>query len=137
MEMLCNRFVFGLQDDNLKERLLRESELNLTKAVEIAQRQESSKKQIKDMSLKASIKCNVKEPGHNHFICRSCGSQHQPKQCPAYGQICKRCKKLNHFAKVCRTKLVHTKTTEKDRHKHPKKVHVVEEPEQDTQSDPE
>ena len=140
MEMLRDRFVFGLQDDNLKERLLRESELNLTKAVEIAQRQESSKKQIKDMSLKASINAMSKKghkSGHNHFICRSCGSQHQPKQCPAYGQICKRCKKPNHFAKVCRTKLIHTKTTEKDRHKHPKKVHVVEEPEQDTQSDPE
>ena len=45
--MLRDKFVFGLRDDSLKERLLRENELDLTKAVEIAQRQESSKKHNK------------------------------------------------------------------------------------------
>ena len=66
-EMLRDGFVFGVLDDTLKERLLRENELNLTKAVEIAQRQESSKKQIKDMSSKASINAVSKgqRPQHN------------------------------------------------------------------------
>ena len=36
LEMLRDRFVFGLLDNILKERLLHEIELNLTKAVEIA-----------------------------------------------------------------------------------------------------
>ena len=60
--MLHDGFAFGILDDTSKERLLCETEINLTKAVEIAQRQESSKKQIKDMSSKASI--NAMSKGH-------------------------------------------------------------------------
>ena len=48
-ELIRYKFVFGLTDDNLKERLLRETDVILDKAVETAQRAESSKKQIKEM----------------------------------------------------------------------------------------
>ena len=94
------------------------------------------------MSSKASIYAMLKghRPQHNlrygndtKFISCCCGNQHQPKHCPAYGQTCTRCTKPNHFAKMCRTKLVQTKTLEKGKHRHSKEVHVVEE--QDTQSD--
>ena len=37
--------------------------------------------------------------------CFSCGGIHPPRQCPAYGKVCRRCHKSNHFAKVCRTKM--------------------------------
>jgi len=37
LEMLHDRFVFGLLDNSLKERLLHESDLNLAKAIGIAQ----------------------------------------------------------------------------------------------------
>ena len=33
--------------------------------------------------------------------CKYCGSNHQCKQCPAYGKTCKACGKKNHFAKKC------------------------------------
>jgi hypothetical protein len=34
--------------------------------------------------------------------CFHCGgSRHAPKQCPAFGKNCERCRKPNHFAKVC------------------------------------
>ena len=36
-----------------------------------------------------------------------------------------------------KTKRVHTQIPEKGRNRHPRKIHDVEEPEQDTQSDPE
>ena len=54
------------QLDTLKERLLCETELNLAKAVEITQRQESSKKQIKDMLSKAPIHTLSKGQRHQH-----------------------------------------------------------------------
>jgi len=38
-----DKFVFGLMNDILKERLLREANLDLNRAVEIAQQNESSK----------------------------------------------------------------------------------------------
>jgi len=47
--MLRDKFVFGLLDDTLKERL------TLVNAVEIAQRQEPSNKHIKEMSSKVPI----------------------------------------------------------------------------------
>ena len=36
--------------------------------------------------------------------CRFCGQNHTYRQCPAYGQACKRCGKRNHFAIVCRAR---------------------------------
>jgi len=36
--------------------------------------------------------------------CKFCGYEHasERKKCPAWGKVCKRCKKKNHFAKGCR-----------------------------------
>jgi hypothetical protein len=36
--------------------------------------------------------------------CKFCGGKHRPRQCPAYGKICAKCGKKNHFARVCRSK---------------------------------
>ena len=36
--------------------------------------------------------------------CKYCGSQHDKGRCPAFGKLCKKCRKCNHFAKVCRSK---------------------------------
>lgn len=37
--------------------------------------------------------------------CRRCGNTHQIGHCPAFGKICNRCSKKNHFAKQCQTKV--------------------------------
>ena len=105
-ELIRDKFVFGLTDDSLKERLLRETPLTLSKAIEIAQRSEASKQQIKDM--KSSSRPNVDAVkgcrGPIPTYCGQCGQTHKPKECPAYGLKCSICKKLHHFAKVCRNK---------------------------------
>ena len=36
--------------------------------------------------------------------CQNCGKNHPPRRCPAYGKTCNACNKLNHFAKLCRSK---------------------------------
>lgn len=41
------------------------------------------------------------------FFCKRCGSEHAAKKCPAYDMQCKNCDKLNHYAKMCRSKKVH------------------------------
>ena len=38
------------------------------------------------------------------ILCGQCGNKHRPKECPAFGQQCSICRKLHHFAKVCRNK---------------------------------
>ncbi|KAG5840903.1 hypothetical protein ANANG_G00193720 [Anguilla anguilla] len=35
------------------------------------------------------------------FNCKRCGTRHAPKQCPAYGKVCNKCKGQNHYAKQC------------------------------------
>ena len=38
------------------------------------------------------------------MYCGNCVRQHKPKQCPAYGQECNLCHKLNNFVRVCRNR---------------------------------
>ena len=35
--------------------------------------------------------------------CSNCARQHAPRQCPAFGDKCKKCGRLNHWAKCCRS----------------------------------
>ena len=110
--MLCDKFVFGLRDDALKKRLLVRdtTELTLEQAVSLARHFESSEVQVKKMST-ASVNCaeiRRPTPQHSthtstHIPCRQCGRRHRPKECPACGQQCTKCHKLNHFARVCRS----------------------------------
>jgi len=108
--MLRDRFVFDLLDDSLKERLLHESDLNLVKAIEIAQQQESLKQQIKYIATKPpsgvnALTCKKLFKASGTLInCGYCGKWHKPKEFPAYGKKCNLCQKPNHFAKMCRTR---------------------------------
>ena len=42
--------------------------------------------------------------------CHRCGKSHERGNCPAYGKICDRCKGINHFKAVCRSKATAAKT---------------------------
>ena len=51
-----------------------------------------------------------KETTHTVFHrwpCRYCDGSHVPRQCPAYGKTCVRCRKMGHFRKVRRSKRDH------------------------------
>nr|XP_023692958.1 uncharacterized protein LOC111856889 [Paramormyrops kingsleyae] len=52
------------------------------------------------------------------FNCQRCSRRHPPKQCPAYGKVCAKCKGQNHCAKQCFSK---ANQGQKER------VHAVEE----------
>ncbi|GFT76649.1 transposon Tf2-6 polyprotein [Nephila pilipes] len=41
--------------------------------------------------------------------CKNCGRKHKPRECPAFGKICTKCNKKNHFATKCiqNTKNIH------------------------------
>jgi len=49
-EMVRDKFVFGLQDNNLKECLLHEADISLSKIVTLAQRAESLQRHIREMT---------------------------------------------------------------------------------------
>ena len=43
--------------------------------------------------------------GNNGQHCGKCGKSHERGNCPAYGQTCDKCKGINHFKAVCRSKV--------------------------------
>ena len=43
--------------------------------------------------------------GNNGQRCGKCGKSHELGNCPAYGKTCDKCKGINHFKAVCRSKV--------------------------------
>ncbi|UYV69971.1 K02A2.6-like, partial [Cordylochernes scorpioides] len=124
VELLKDRIVVGIINNEIRERLLSEADLNLEKATQICIACENATNQMK-LVLSDSDKQVVvtkmnskkwedrKEPrkenttNQSHKIienCRNCGRSHKINQCPAYQKRCNKCKKLNHFANLCRSK---------------------------------
>lgn len=125
--------MFSMNDQRLKERLLREPNLTLEKTIDTCRAAEIASAQIQAMSAATQERFvhavhkkkqdsqprnkGPKQPfqhtqssGHVN-MCRKCGKSHQPKQCPAYGFSCHKCGKQNHYAKMCGSgKAQHRKT---------------------------
>jgi len=127
-EILRDRLVFGVRDDKVRERLLRESNLTLSKTDEICRAAESMVSQMKIVSEASdttvhSVKTPLKgrpsrQLAQNQYKrsdtqklqqreCWNCGQVHDVSNretCPAYGKECRKCHKLNHFASKCRSR---------------------------------
>ena len=126
-EILRDRLVFGVRDDKVRERLLREPNLTLAKTDELCRAAESMQVQMKvvgdgDNTVVHAIKADKQQwpsgtskPEASHKPtrdCWNCGRRHQfykKDLCPAYGKRCNKCNKLNHFASQCRTSTVANK----------------------------
>ena len=109
--LLRDKLVFGIRDVAVKERLLREKELPLQKALDISRASESSKQQIRAMTAETMdvLPVGLRRPnkpggGENNIIlnCAYCGGRHARGSCPAYGKQCNKCNGYNHFSTVCK-----------------------------------
>ncbi|GBL65032.1 Transposon Ty3-I Gag-Pol polyprotein, partial [Araneus ventricosus] len=108
--LIRDRIVLGIRDSGLKERLLRESGLGLEKAIEIVRAAETSREQLRSMkeetaatvnSVKRNRRQNQPKQSSQDYECKKCGRKHKPRECPAYGKVCTKCNKKNHFAVKC------------------------------------
>jgi len=120
--LIKDRLVGGILSDHVRGRLLRESDLTLRKAEDICRAAEATEAQLKLMNEEQStlvnaIKHNQTKDKHSEAAaasrsetttvnCRYCGRIHQRRKCPAYGQVCNKCKKKKHFASVCQSAAV-------------------------------
>ena len=121
--IIRDKIVFGTSDERTKERLLREADLTLQKALDTCRAAEASRFQIQEMSKEPTAqtaiqvdamdsqassrkqppkKPDTRQQPQSQGQCKYCGSNHPPRKCPAYGKTCPRCHKKNHFARVCR-----------------------------------
>lgn len=108
-EALRDRFVCGLQSEAIQKRLLGESELTFSKAVEMAQTMETAAKnaqQLKGAELRTAVQvAQVAQSGNSsQKTCYRCGKEgHFGKKCPHKDSTCHNCGKRGHLAKVCRS----------------------------------
>ncbi len=122
--MIRDQIVFGIYDTKLRQRLLRETEHTLQEAIKICQASELAQLHVKTFgemmpksvssSADAAIgaisfkekRCTSRAVKQKDCIynCKRCGTEHQPKQCPAFGKQCVKCHGKNHFAKQCFSK---------------------------------
>lgn len=144
---LCNslirdRIVCGIRDDQVRARLLREADLTMEKALDVCRASEITFTQMKALHDEVEVHKvstaraykkgarSTKESSMNSekkVDCDRCGYKHEQRKCPAYGQTCRKCDKINHFAKMCR---VNSQPKNK-------KMHVVEQQDGDDDSDAE
>ena len=72
---------------------MQETDISLDKLVGLAQRTESSKQHIKEMTVATTRSMDAIHEGNKQkeIQCGQCGYKHRPKECPAFGQQCAIC----------------------------------------------
>ena len=104
---ITSMFVLGLKDPHSKERLM-EREQSLEKTLQAARIPETSKQHMKSLKEENSKVENVDVVGGKGqksqwgTPCGNCGIRHAPSSCPAFGRRCHKCRKMNHFSRMCR-----------------------------------
>ncbi len=147
-EMVRDRIVFATNSPRVREKLLSNGpELTLEKAIDIAHSHELSQAQLKAMANECQVHAvhhRMGKPGarksagnkptdsqkNQEKACSMCGGNHHyTAECPAKGKPCMKCKKFNHYARVCKTK---PQTQNRVRYKN---VHTAEEVDEDYDSE--
>ncbi len=114
--LIKDRIIVGIRDDALRARLLRETDLDLLKAIQMCRAAEASRTQLSQIQVASDTEVHTvrqtrtrheaqaNDPDMSRYIirnCKYCGRDHNKGKCPAYGINCKRCEKRNHFARKC------------------------------------
>lgn len=122
--LMRDRIIIAVNDEALQQRMLRNSDLTLKKATDSCRASELSKQQQRviqtDRKMAETIEVDVlrrkdskgrstsnqgsqrQQSSENAvYNCKKCGYNHKKAKCPAYGNVCNKCGKLNHFAAGC------------------------------------
>lgn len=124
--MLRDRILIGIKDQRTQQKLLEVKELTLDKAVDICRSAELCKEHMKTLKNPEVHAVQARPSSHrpsdmkdkyfennnrtfnsnnqyskNFYLCRKCKTEHGPRNCPAFGKICSKCKKYNHFSVGC------------------------------------
>ena len=132
-ELVRDRIVVGIRKDATRKRLLAKKKLTLKAAIDICRSDESTESHLNAMGADAAsssvnklnyrtyhkgnrstkyygnVSHDKKKVSNDHKECRYCGTEHlmRKDKCPAWGESCTRCGKLNHFSSKCHSKAIH------------------------------
>ena len=100
--LIRDKIVLGVQDKKIQERLLRETDLSIDKAISICHAAEevkanemqsnktdmASKVDLVKQKSKKGLKLVDRKPAEMIKNCKYCGGSHLQARCPAYGRKC-------------------------------------------------
>ena len=144
-ELLKDQFIFGIHKKEIQDHLLGEIKEtdNSVRALYEARKIESKLAQRKMLGIanpnnlvsveklrKKSTNFRGKDTHYNN--CKFCGCDHKKGNCPAYGKICHRCGRENHFESKCNAESKHdsrkpSKANGNGRCTHKCRVHEINE----------
>ena len=108
---IWDQLIEGISDSDTVEDLLQENNLNLTRAIAICCSKEAAKRHRFDITRESKVVAALRYPyqpaRQASPMCPGCGAAvHKGgrRQCPVYNQVCAYCRKVGHYAKVCRSK---------------------------------
>ena len=108
-DRLCEKFVTGLNNQEIQRKLLLEKNLTLQKAVQLATSMQQTSDAVKSLAppsvnVVQSVKKSSKLSGKQKPKCYRCNGPHSPQQCKFKSASCFKCSKVGHIAKACLTK---------------------------------
>lgn len=120
--LVRDRIVIGIRDDATRRRLLQIKKLSLADAVEACKASEATSRRLRVMGGAGEVDAlsntssrnhrssskpwSDRKPTRDNSRCQFCGSSScsgSRDACRAYGQKCRKCSKLNHYASVCKS----------------------------------
>lgn len=123
--MLRDRFVCGLRNEQVQQRLFAEKDLTFKKAFDLALRAENAiedqkrvKTEFKEFHESCISTCKIDNQGHSSASaqkkkqrCWRCNALHNPDTCKFQTVSCNYCKKRGHIEKACLKKRKEAKTS--------------------------
>ena len=110
--LIKDRIVLGTKNKQVRVTLLNQKELILEKALSVCRSNKLTEQHLLKINDNSTLNINSlqnvlrkeREWKREQRNCEYCGFKHAKRKCPAYGKICHKCNKKNHFANVCKTK---------------------------------
>ena len=112
--LIKDRIVLGTKNKQVQVTLLNYKDLTLDKALSICRSSELTEQHLTKINdVSTSTVSAIRTEGMEKKTrdrkedqnCKYCGLKHAKRNCPAYGKTCHKCRRKNHFATVCKTKI--------------------------------
>ena len=138
-DALRDQLVVGLSQDSMQRKLLAEDKLTFKKACEIAQAMELAERNTCDLKAAGSREVQAVSEKHKGVkkktnqppsigprkSCYRCGGQHKAEVCRFRTEKCRKCGKVGHIAKKCRSREMTHQVEEPEETLHLNGIHVV------------
>ena len=116
-KMIRDRIVCGITNSGIRKKLLQIPDLTYDKCMDVCRAAEATKTQLNDMKTNKSTYLSNGDM-ENRPEWRYCGRQHNRGRsyCPAFGKLCAKSGKMNHFLAKCLSSRRHYACHTRERH---------------------